>query len=208
MTDELDWEDDEDEIAAAYLLEIAKYEALTSIVSEYLRHAATVYQATVEAEGEVEERNQQRQGSAHQHEREQVDRLRFSLLEVQPEEMAEPRGEPRSHHAQQRRLVAEGPPFEDHPIGRPRILRAVDVGVAALRERLDVREARSVVPGQEDAIVGQHGRQAERCREEHEHGPRRVPEPGVPASSAGLPARVQTNLRFPVRRVRHRRVAV
>lgn len=37
----------------AHLVEIAKYEALTAIVSEYLRHAAVVYQSTVEAEGQV-----------------------------------------------------------------------------------------------------------------------------------------------------------
>ena len=37
----------------ASLVEIAKYEALATIVSEYLRHAAAVYQATVTAEGGV-----------------------------------------------------------------------------------------------------------------------------------------------------------
>lgn len=35
----------------ASLVEIAKYEALATIVSEYLRHPAAVYQATVDAEG-------------------------------------------------------------------------------------------------------------------------------------------------------------
>ena len=37
----------------AHLIEIAKIEALAIIVSEYLQHAAAVYQATVEVEGQV-----------------------------------------------------------------------------------------------------------------------------------------------------------
>ena len=40
---------------SAHLIEVAKYEALATIVSEYLRHAATVYKTTVEAEGGVTE---------------------------------------------------------------------------------------------------------------------------------------------------------
>jgi hypothetical protein len=43
----------ESQVDGASLVEIARYEALATIVSEYLRHAAAVYQATVEAEGGV-----------------------------------------------------------------------------------------------------------------------------------------------------------
>ncbi len=54
MTGELDWLDEEFP-DAAQLLAISKYQALQSIVTEYLRHAAEVYKATVDAEGKVTE---------------------------------------------------------------------------------------------------------------------------------------------------------
>ncbi len=46
---------DEQNVDGGHLVEIAKYEALATIVSAYLRHAATVYKTTVDAEGGVTE---------------------------------------------------------------------------------------------------------------------------------------------------------